>query len=107
MVSVAEDTQSNVDVVLKDMLYILEGIDPLLNWYNFWAPGTEKTRMIVPFSEAVASSVPSLLSAMCDKGLACASIMLICSSFVASYNMTSPLVGAGRLPLGGACGGSS
>jgi len=30
-VSVAEDTQRSVDVELKDMLYILAGIDPLLN----------------------------------------------------------------------------
>lgn len=34
-VSVAEETLNSVDVELKDMLNILAGIDPRLNWYSF------------------------------------------------------------------------
>lgn len=67
-VSVDDDTHSSVDVVLKDMLYILEGIDPRLNWKSLLPSGTENTRMIVPLSEAVARSVPSLLSAIHANG---------------------------------------
>jgi hypothetical protein len=93
-VSVAEDTLRRVDVELKDMLNILAGIDPLLNWYSFCASGTEKTRMMVPFSEAVANSVPSLFRAMHDSGELCASITFTASILVASYIRTSPLVGA-------------
>jgi hypothetical protein len=93
-VSVAEDTLSRVDVELKDMLYILAGIEPLLNWYSFWASGIEKTRMMVPFSDAVASNVPSLFSAMHDSGELCASMTFTASILVASYMRTSPLVGA-------------
>lgn len=93
-VSVADDTLSKVDVELKDMLYILAGMEPLRNWYSFCASGMEKTRMMVPFSDAVASRVPSLFSAMQDSGELCASITLTASIFVASYIRTSPLVGA-------------
>lgn len=93
-VSVAEDTLSRVDVELKDMLNILAGIDPLRNWYSFCASGIEKTRMMVPFSDAVASRVPSLFSAMQERGELCASITFTASIFVASYMRTSPLVGA-------------
>lgn len=67
-VSVADETLSRVDAELNDMLYILAGMEPLLNWYSFCASGIEKTRMMVPFSDAVASRVPSLLSAMQDSG---------------------------------------
>lgn len=67
-VSVAEETLSKVEFELNDMLYILAGIEPLLNWYSFCASGIEKTRIIVPFSDAVANSVPSLFNAMHDKG---------------------------------------
>jgi hypothetical protein len=83
-VSVAEDTHNNVEVELNDMQYILAGIDPRRNWYNFSPPGTEKTRMIVPFSDAVASNVPSLFRAMQDKGELWASITFAASSLVAS-----------------------
>ena len=93
-VSVADDTLSKVDVELKDMLYILAGMEPLLNWYSFCASGIEKTRMMVPFSDAVASRVPSLFSAIQDSGELCASMTLTASIFVASYIRTSPLVGA-------------
>lgn len=68
IVSVEEETQSRVDVVLNDMLKILDGIEPRLNWYNLWPSGTEKTRIMVPLSEAVASRVPSLLSVMQASG---------------------------------------
>lgn len=61
--------------------------------------------MIVPFSEAVAKRVPSLLSAMHESGELCASITLTASIFVASYIRTSPLLGATWSDLGGACDG--
>ena len=67
-VSVAEETHKSVDVMLKAILKILAGIEPLLNWYNLPASGTEKTRMIVPLSEAVANFVPSLLKAIHESG---------------------------------------
>lgn len=93
-VSVAEETLSRVDVELNDMLYILAGMEPRLNWYSFCASGMEKMRIMVPFSDAVASSVPSLFSATQDRGELCASITLTASILVASYISTSPLVGA-------------
>ena len=65
-VSVAEDTHSNVEVALKLMQYILAGMLPRLNWYSFFPSGMENILMIVPFSEDVAISVPSLLMAMYD-----------------------------------------
>jgi hypothetical protein len=83
-VSVAEETLRRVDVELKDMLKILAGIDPLLNWYSFCASGIEKTRIMVPFSEAVANRVPSLFSAIHDNGELCASITFTASILVAS-----------------------
>lgn len=61
--------------------------------------------MMVPFSLAVANKVPSLLSAIHDRGELCASITLTASIFVASYMRTSPLVGATWSDLGGACEG--
>jgi hypothetical protein len=61
--------------------------------------------MMVPFSEAVANRVPSLFSAMQDRGELCASITFTASSLVASYIKTSPLVGAVWSDLGGACDG--
>jgi hypothetical protein len=93
-VSVAEETLRRVEVELNDMLKILAGMEPLLNWYSFCASGIEKTRMMVPFSEAVANRVPSLLSAMQDRGELCASITFTASILVASYIKISPLVGA-------------
>ena len=63
-VSVAEDTHSNVEVALKLMQYIRAGMLPRLNWYSFLPSGMENILMIVPFSEDVAISVPSLLMAM-------------------------------------------
>jgi hypothetical protein len=104
-VSVAEDTLNKVDVELKDMLNIRAGMEPRRNWYSFCASGIEKTRMMVPFSDAVANRVPSLFSAMQDKGELCASITLTASILVASYIRTSPLVGAMWSDLGGACDG--
>jgi hypothetical protein len=93
-VSVADETLRSVEVELNDMLYILAGIDPRLNWYSFCASGMEKTRIMVPFSDAVANRVPSLLSVMQDSGELCASITFTASILVASYIRTSPLVGA-------------
>ena len=57
-VSLAELIASNVAVALKAMLNILVGIDPRRNCANFLPSGTEKTRMIVPLSLAVANRVP-------------------------------------------------
>jgi hypothetical protein len=96
---------SKVEVELKDMLNILAGMEPLLNWYSFCASGIEKTRMMVPFSEAVANRVPSLFSAMQDKGELCAPTTFTASILVASYIKTSPLVGAMWSDLGGAWDG--
>lgn len=104
-VSVAEETLRRVDVELNDMLYMRAGMDPLLNSYSFCASGIEKTRIIVPFSDAVASRVPSLFNAMQDRGDLCASMTFTASILVASYMSTSPLVGAMWLDLGGACDG--
>jgi hypothetical protein len=104
-VSVADETLRRVDVELKDMLYILAGMEPLLNWYSFCASGMEKTRIMVPFSDAVANRVPSLFRTMQDRGELCASITFTASIFVASYMRTSPLVGAVWSDFGGACEG--
>lgn len=65
----------------------------------------ENTRMMVPFSDAVANRVPSLFNAMHDNGELCASMTLTASILVASYMRTSPLVGAIWSDLGGACDG--
>lgn len=67
-VSVAEDTQRSVLVALNDMQCILAGMLPLLNWYSFCPEGIANTRITVPFSDAVASSVPSLFIAILDNG---------------------------------------
>ena len=61
--------------------------------------------MMVPFSDAVANKVPSLFSAIQDRGELCASTTFTASIFVASYIRTSPLVGAIWSDLGGACDG--
>lgn len=92
-VSVDEETQRRVDVVLNDMLYILEGIEPRRNWYSLLPSGTEKTRIIVPLSDAVARSVPSPLRVIHANGERCASTTLMASSFRVSKIKTSPLVG--------------
>jgi hypothetical protein len=59
----------------------------------------------VPFSEAVASRVPSLFKAMQERGELCASITFTASNLVASYMRISPLVGATWSDFGGACDG--
>ena len=68
-VSEAEVTQRREEAVLKDMLKIRAGMEPRRNWYSLSAFGTEKTRMIVPLSEAVARRVPVLLMVMHDRGV--------------------------------------
>lgn len=67
--------------------------------------GKEKTLIIVPVSEAVASSVPSLFRAIQDRGARCASTTFKASSFSASNMRTSPEVGATYVESGGACDG--
>ena len=104
-VSEAEEMQSREEVVLKDMLKILDGIEPRRNWYSLSAFGMEKTRMIVPFSDAVASKVPVLLMVMHESGVLCAVTTLTASSFEALKRRTSPLVGGMCVPPGGACAG--
>ena len=79
-----------------------EGMEPRRNWYSFRASGTEKTRMMVPLSDAVARRVPSLLRAMHKSGERCASTTLMASSFTASKRRTSPLVGGMCVAPGGA-----
>lgn len=61
--------------------------------------------MIVPLSDAVASTVPSLFNDIHDRGERCASTTLTASSLTASKIMTSPLVGAICDAAGGACDG--
>lgn len=61
--------------------------------------------MIVPLSDAVASSVPSLFSVMHANGDRCASTTLIASSFSVSNTKTSPLVGEMCVVPGGAWAG--
>ncbi len=104
-VSVVDETHSRVELKLKDMLYIVEGYVPLRNWYSLVPFGSEKTRIMVPVSDAVAKSVPSLLRAMQDKGALCASTTFKASSFRASNIRTSPEVGATKVDRGGACDG--
>lgn len=80
-------------------------MEPRRNWYSLWPSGTEKMRMMVPLSEAVASKVPSLFSAMSARGERWASMTLIASSFTASKIRTSPVVGDTCVVPGGACAG--
>lgn len=67
-----------------------DGYVPRLNWYSFVAVGTEKTRTIVPLSEAVASSVPLLLKEMALSALRCASIIVMGCKEMVSNIATSP-----------------
>jgi hypothetical protein len=105
-VSVADETQRSDEVVLKDMLNILEGMDPRRNWYSLSPVGTEKTRMMVPLSDAVARRVPVLLIDMQDNGDRWATTTFTVSSFEASKSRTSPVVGGMCVPLGGAWEGT-
>jgi len=73
---------------------MVDGYVPLRNWYSFVPLGRENTLIIVPVSDAVASKVPSLLSAIHDNGERCASTTFIASNFTASKIKTSPVVGA-------------
>jgi len=93
-VSVVEETQSRVELKLKDMLYIVDGYVPLRNWYSFVPFGRENTLIIVPVSEAVASKVPSLFKAMQDNGARWASTTFNALSSTASKIKTDPDVGA-------------
>ena len=70
-----------------------DGMEPRRNWKSLRAAGIEKTRMIVPFSDAVARRVPVLLTTMQERGERCASTTLIASSLSASNRSTSPVVG--------------
>ena len=84
---------------------MVDGYVPLLNWYNLVPFGRENTLIIVPVSEAVASRVPSLFSAIHDSGARCASTTFKASSLTASNIKTSPVVGATYVERGGACEG--
>lgn len=106
-VSVAEDTQSKVDVELNAILKIRLGIEPLLNWNSFRADGMAYTRMIVPLSEAVASIVPASFTVTHESGDLWASTTLIASNFTVSKIRTSPLVGGTWAPPGGAWEGGA
>lgn len=75
---------------------------PLRNWYNLVPFGSENTLIIVPVSDAVASSVPSLFSAIHESGALCASTTLRASNFNVSNNRTSPEVGGTYCDGGGA-----
>lgn len=84
-----------------------EGMEPRRNWYSFWTEGTEKTRMMVPLSEAVARRVPALLRVMQERGDRWASARFIASSLRASKTKTAPLVGGMWVLPGGACDGGA
>lgn len=84
-----------------------EGMEPRRNWNSLRAAGIEKTRMIVPLSDAVAKSVPALLTTMQERGERCASTTLIASSFSASNISTSPVVGGICVVPGGAWDGGA
>jgi hypothetical protein len=71
-VSCAELTANKVETTLKLIEYILASLVPRRNWYNFSAPGILHTRMTVPFSEAVARSVPVELIERKEMGALCA-----------------------------------
>ena len=103
----ADDTHKSVDVVLKAILYMREGIEPRRNWYSLRAEGMEKIRIMVPLSEAVARRVPASLTAMHERGDRCASTTFIASSLMVSNRRTSPLVGATWVVPGGACAGGA
>ena len=61
--------------------------------------------MMVPFSEAVARTVPVLLIVIQESGVLCAVTTLTASSLDALNRRTSPLVGGICVPPGGACAG--
>lgn len=63
--------------------------------------------MMVPLSEAVAKSVPSLFRVIHDNGDRCASTTLMASSFNVSKIRTSPVVGAICVLPGGVCAGGA
>lgn len=67
----------------------------------------EKTRIIVPLSEAVARRVPASFTVTHDRGERCASTTLIASSFRVSNKRTSPLVGGIYVTPGGAWDGGA
>ena len=61
----------------------------------------------MPLSDAVARSVPALLSVIQERGERCASATLTASSLSASKRRTSPLVGGMWEAPGGACDGGA
>ena len=62
--------------------------------------------MTVPFSDAVARSVPSLFIAMHDKGAWCAGITLIsCISFASNSIASPPICSVPFCTDGGTCAG--
>lgn len=63
-VSESDVTHSSVEAALKVRLWIRALYEPRRNWYCRRPTGTENTRTTVPFSLAVASSVPLAFSAM-------------------------------------------
>jgi len=71
------------------------------------AEGIEKTRMMVPLSEAVARRVPVLLRVTQESGERWASTTLMASSFRASKRRTSPVVGGMWDAPGGAWEGGA
>lgn len=58
--------------------------------------------MMVPVSEAVASNVPSLFSAIHESGARCASTTFKASNFMVSNIRTAPVVGGTKFEDGGA-----
>ena len=98
MVDESDETASKVSARLKLILQILAFELPLLNCHNCLASGTEKTRMTVPLSEAVASIVPVELRERCAIGDLCAWTTFKAESEMVSNNKTSPVVGGGGGP---------
>ncbi|GMF59860.1 unnamed protein product [[Candida] boidinii] len=77
---------------LKDNEYILVGYVPLLNWYNLTPVLTEKIRIIVPLSDAVANNKPSLLNAIAANEVLCASMTDKGCNVLALKIITSPFL---------------
>lgn len=90
-VSCAELTARSVETRLKLIEYIRASRVPLRNWYNFSAPGMLHTRMTVPLSDAVASSVPVELIARKEIGALCAWMTFATVSERVENNRTSPV----------------
>lgn len=89
-VSVSLLTASRLETGLKAMLNILAPYVPRRNCATLSPLGTEKTRITVPLSLAVASNVPVLFKLRCANGDLCAWMIFVTDRERASKRITSP-----------------